>query len=70
MSAAFGSSAALVIINSRAVCFNASSLGYIVLQKVADLAPPLALYAGLSFRQLLLTTPGVLSLALLVLPWQ
>lgn len=69
MSGLFGMSAALIIINSRAVCFNASSLGYIVLQKVADLVPPVALYAGLSFRQLLLTTPGILSLALLVLPW-
>ena len=68
MSAVFGISAALVIINSRAVCFNASSTGYIFIQKIADLIPPVLLYVGLTFRQLILTAPSFLSLALLMLP--
>lgn len=69
MSAVFGASTAFIIINSRAVCFNASSTGYIFIQKIADLLPPLFLYLGLSFRQLILTSPSFLSIALLMLPW-
>lgn len=68
MSAAFGFSTSVLIINSRAVCFSASSAGYIFIQKTADLIPPALLYFGLSFRQLLQTAPSFLSLALLILP--
>ena len=68
MSAIFGFSTSVLIINSRAVCFSASSAGYIFIQKTADLIPPALLYFGLTYRQLLQTAPSFLSIALLVLP--
>lgn len=68
MSAAFGISAGLILINARNMCFNNSNAFFIIANRVADLVGPLLLVLGLSPRALMQACPGFVALSLMLLP--